>query len=66
MSLEEMDRPVHCPENIDRTSWTTMCKLRRDKISMEDALRALSKVEWDKESKKWITKIYAWFGLILQ
>ena len=43
MSLEEMDRPVHCPENIDRASWNTMCKLRRDKIAMEDALRSLSK-----------------------
>ena len=43
MSLEEMDRPVHCPENIDRASWTTMCKLRRDKISMEESLRSLSK-----------------------
>ena len=43
MSLEEMDRPVHCPENIDRASWNTMCKLRRDKISMEEALRALAK-----------------------
>ena len=43
MSLEEMDRPVHCPENIDRTSWLTMCKLRRDKIAMEDFLRCLAK-----------------------
>ena len=43
MSLEEMDRPVHCPENIDRSSWTVMCRLRREKIAMEDALRALAK-----------------------
>ena len=43
MSLEEMDRPVHCPENIDRTSWLTMCKLRREKIAMEDFLRSLAK-----------------------
>ena len=43
MSLEEMDRPVHCPENIDRASWNTMCKLRRDKIAGEDALRSLAK-----------------------
>ena len=43
MSLEEMDRPVHCPENIDRASWTTMCKLRRDKITMEESLRSLAK-----------------------
>ena len=43
MSLEEMDRPVHCPENIDRSSWLTMCKLRREKIAMEDFLRSLAK-----------------------
>lgn len=43
MSLEEMDRPVHCPENIDRSSWNIMCKLRREKIEMEDSLRSLAK-----------------------
>jgi hypothetical protein len=43
MSLEEMDRPVHCPENIDRTSWQVMCKLRREKITMEEDLRSLAK-----------------------
>ena len=43
MSLEEMDRPVHCPENIYRSSWTVMCNLRREKIAMEDSLRSLAK-----------------------
>ena len=34
---------VHCPENIDRSSWGVMCKLRREKIRMEEDLRSLAK-----------------------
>ena len=34
---------MHCPENIDRSSWGVMCKLRREKIRMEEDLRSLAK-----------------------
>lgn len=34
---------MHCPENIDRSSWGVMCKLRREKIGMEEDLRSLAK-----------------------
>ena len=34
---------MHCPENIDRSSWGVMCKLRREKIRMEEDLRNLAK-----------------------
>jgi hypothetical protein len=41
--LEEMDRYTNCPENIDKSAWGLMCKLRRDKIGLEEAVKALGK-----------------------
>ena len=41
MSLEEMDRMIHCPENIDKGSWLSMCRQRREKIDMETRLYIL-------------------------
>ena len=47
-----MDRPVHCPENIDRSSWQVMCRLRREKIAMEEDLRSLAKEVGTKDGGK--------------
>jgi hypothetical protein len=44
ISLEEMDRYTNCPENIDKTTWTLMCKLRREKIGLEEAVKALGRL----------------------
>ena len=41
MSLEELDRPTYCPENVDEDSWKHLCKIRRDKIASEERIQAL-------------------------
>ena len=43
-TLEDMDRIVNCPENVDKASWQQMCKLRRDKIQLEENVRNLGKL----------------------
>ena len=42
MSLEELDRPTHCPENVDEESWAHLIKIRRSKIDSEKSIAALS------------------------
>jgi hypothetical protein len=41
MSLEELDRASHCPENVDEDSWKHLCELRRRKIASEETIQAL-------------------------
>ena len=41
MSLEELDRPIHCPENVDEESWLHLVKIRRTKIDSEKIIAAL-------------------------
>ena len=41
MSLDELDRPTHCPENVDEESWQHLCKIRRIKIDSEKAIADL-------------------------
>ncbi len=41
MSLDELDKPAHCPENIDEESWKHLCEIRRKKIESEEKIRAL-------------------------
>jgi hypothetical protein len=36
-----MDRFTNCPENVDKNTWAQLCKLRRDKIAVEEALKLL-------------------------
>ena len=41
MSLDELDRPAHCPEHVDLDSWKHLCKIRRLKIDSEKGIAAL-------------------------
>ena len=41
MSLDELDRPAHCPEHVDLDSWKHLCKIRRLKIESEKGIAAL-------------------------
>ena len=41
MSLDELDKPAHCPENVDEDSWKHLCEIRRKKIESEEKIRAL-------------------------
>ena len=41
LSLEELDRPAHCPEGVDADSWRHLCKLRRRKIKNEEEIAVL-------------------------
>ena len=41
MSLDELDRPAHCPEHVDLDSWKHLCKIRRMKIESEKGIAAL-------------------------
>jgi len=41
MSLDELDKPNHCPENVDEDSWKHLCELRRKKIESEEKIQAL-------------------------
>lgn len=41
MSLDELDRSNHCPENVDEDSWKHLCELRRRKIVSEEKILAL-------------------------
>ena len=41
MSLDELDRPAHCPEHVDLDSWKHLCKIRRLKIESEKGINAL-------------------------
>ncbi len=40
MTLEELDKPENCPENVDLESWNLLCKLRRKKIDSEKDIAA--------------------------
>jgi len=41
LSLEELDRETNCPETVDKVSWANLCKLRREKIELEEIIRVL-------------------------
>ena len=41
LSLDELDRPTHCPENIEEDSWKHLCELRRKKIQSEEKIHTL-------------------------
>ena len=41
LSLDELDRPNHCPENIEEESWKHLCELRRKKIQSEEKIHTL-------------------------
>lgn len=41
LTLEELDRPIHCPDGIDGESWKTLCRLRREKIASEEKIAVL-------------------------
>ena len=38
MSLDELDKGNHCPENVDEDSWKHLCALRRKKIESEEKI----------------------------
>ena len=38
LSLDELDRPSHCPEGVDQESWRNLCLLRRRKIASEEEM----------------------------
>ena len=39
-TIEELDRPSNCPENVDSDSWAVFCGLRRRKIESEKSIAA--------------------------
>ena len=41
LSLDELDKSTHCPENVDEESWKKLCELRRKKIQSEEKIIAL-------------------------
>ena len=41
LSLDELDKSAHCPENVDEDSWKKLCDLRRKKIKGEEKILAL-------------------------
>ena len=41
LSLDELDKPNYCPENVDLDSWKKLCELRRKKISSEEKIQIL-------------------------
>ena len=41
LTLEELDRPSHCPESVDEDSWLHLVKIRRTKIDSEKAIARL-------------------------
>ena len=41
LSLDELDRPTHCPENVDEESWRKLCEIRRKKIQSEEKIHTL-------------------------
>ena len=41
LTLEELDRPSHCPESVDEDSWLHLVKIRRAKIKSEKAIAQL-------------------------
>lgn len=41
LSLDELDRPNHCPESVNLDSWRTLCQLRRKKIASEERIAGL-------------------------
>ena len=38
MSLDELDKGNHCPENVDEDSWNHLCELRRKKVDFRSKL----------------------------
>ena len=38
LSLQELDRELHCPEGVEMDSWKHLCQLRRKKISAEEEI----------------------------
>ena len=41
LSLDELDKSSHCPENVDEDSWKKLCEVRRKKIESEEKIQAL-------------------------
>ena len=41
LTLEELDRPSHCPESVDEDSWLHLVKIRRAKIDSEKGIARL-------------------------
>ena len=41
LSLDELDKTIHCPETVDEESWKHLCVVRRKKIESEEKIMAL-------------------------
>lgn len=41
LSLQELDRDIHCPEGVELDAWKRLCQLRRKKISSEEEIASI-------------------------
>eukprot|EP00095_Tigriopus_kingsejongensis_P004573 maker-scaffold462_size163801-snap-gene-0.47 protein:Tk04573 transcript:maker-scaffold462_size163801-snap-gene-0.47-mRNA-1 annotation:"2 -cyclic-nucleotide 3 -phosphodiesterase-like" len=58
LTLEEMDRASHCPENVSGETWLIVCQLRRKKIASEERIADIvaqlaDTEEFVEEGSKW-------------